>query len=126
MNKTRNLANSKEIRAFVLLSDCISFEHIEDNEYILKQLKHINKLKKSLSKELCDDIDNFIDKTINPIIYDLDYFDFMHKPEYGSYDENNHFVIKSEQAFDMLIYELCSHTVKLEKQLVKIFAKHIK
>ena len=124
MNKTKNSTNSNEIRTFVILAKCISFEHIEDEKYILKQLKRINKIKKSLSKDLCDDIDNYINKVINPIIFDLDYFDFMHKAEYGFYDENNHFVVKSEQALNMLIYELYCHTLVLKEELINTFAKH--
>ncbi len=126
MKIINNYSESNEVYCFMLLSNCINFEHIEDREYILENLKYIEKEKKSLSKKICDDIDKFINEVINPIIYDSNYFDFMYKAEYGVFDKNNHFVIKSEQALDMLIYELYNHTINLHEKLLKIFAKHIK
>ncbi len=126
MKNINTYRESKEVYCFMLLSNCISFEHIEDTEYILENLKYIDEVKKSLSKNLCDDIDKFINEVINPIIYDSNYFDFMNKSEYGYYAKNNHFVIKSEYAFDMLICSLLNHTITLHEKLLKTFSKHIK
>ena len=68
----------------------------------------------------------FIEEVINPIIYDLDYFDFLHKPEYGEFNSEGHFVVGSERALEMVIFEMYNHTVELHKKLLKAFAKYIK
>lgn len=111
---------------FMLLSECIHFEHIEDTEKILQNLGYVRENIYSLPKELRTEVEKFIEEVINPIIYDMNYFDFLHKAEYGEFNSEGHFVINSERSLDMIIYEMYNHTIELHEKLLKVFSKHIK
>lgn len=122
-----NISKTSDIvYTFMLLSECVHFEHIEDAEKIMENLGYVRENIHSLPKEFRADVERFIDEVIHPIIYDLDYFDFLHKSEYGEFNSEGHFVINSERSLDMIIYEMYNHTIELHEKLLKVFAKYIK
>ena len=120
-----NLKTSNVVYIFMLLSECVHFENIEDKEKIMKNLYYVKETIHSLPKELRTEVEQFIEEAINPIIYDMNYFDFLHKAEYGEFNSEGHFVINSERSLDMMIYEMYNHTVELHEKLLKVFSKHI-
>lgn len=122
-----NISKTSDIvYTFMLLSECVHFEHIEDTEKIMENLYCVRETIYSLPKELRAEVEQFIEEVINPIIYDMNYFDFLHKSEYGEFNSEGHFVINSERSLDMIIFEMYNHTIELHEKLLKVFAKYIK
>lgn len=122
--KTQN--SSLEIaQCYMLLADCISFNHIEDDQFILNNLEYAKDLYRRFADDFRSEIEEFINTTILPIVENSSYFSFLHKTEYGSYNENGNFEINSEESLDMIIAELYHHTITLNEKLLKLFAKYI-
>lgn len=125
--KTNKKANSIDVVASVkILEDCVSFEHIEDSAYIKKQLMLLNSSMKGLPEEIAAELKAFVNEEINPIISDLDYFDFLQDEQYGEYDANGRrFCIKSEEAMEKMIAALYQHTLILNLKLFRKSSKYI-
>lgn len=126
MKKTNFIITSKLAYIFTILSDCINFENIENRKYILKNINIVRKNIYSLPNDLRLDTEQFIKDVIEPIVYNLDYFCFLKKAEYGDLDPENNFVIKSDSALEYMIFDLYNHTIELQEKLLKVFAKYIK
>jgi hypothetical protein len=117
---------SPEIMAcYKLLEECVSFEYIEDEQYICRNLNLIKDYKKVISQEVYADVEAYIEETIKPIVYDFDYFDFLKKPEYGSYNEQGHFVINSDSSLEMMIFGMYHHTLSLKEKLLEMMSKYM-
>lgn len=126
MVKTNKKANSIDVVASVkILEDCVSFEHIEDSAYIKKQLMLLNSSMKGLPEEIAAELKAFVNEEINPIISDLDYFDFLQDEQYGEYDEKGRFCIESEEAMEKMIAALYQHTLILNLKLFRKISKYI-
>ena len=124
--KTNKKANSIDVVASVkILEDCVSFEHIEDSAYIKKQLMLLNSSMKGLPEKIAAELKAFVNEEINPIISDLDYFDFLQDEQYGEYDEKGRFCIKSEGAMEKMIAALYQHTLILNLKLFRKISKYI-
>ncbi|MBX9230243.1 hypothetical protein [Coprococcus catus] len=124
--KTNKKANSIDVVASVkILEDCVSFEHIEDSAYIKKQLMLLNSSMKGLPEEIAAELKAFVNEEINPIISDLDYFDFLQDEQYGEYDEKGRFCIESEEAMEKMIAALYQHTLILNLKLFRKISKYI-
>lgn len=120
------LAKKPDIMAcYKLLEECISFDHIEDRENICKNLREIKYYREDVSEEAYKEIEAFIEEMIKPIVYDVNYFDFLNKTEYGVYDENGHFVINSEESLDRILFEMYNHTFSLNEKLLKMMFKYM-
>ena len=111
---------------FMILSDCINAENIENKERILKNLEIAQENIYSLPKDLRNEVNEFITKIINPIVRDKNYFDFIYDENYGYYDSEKHFIIESERGLENAMFLLYNHTIELHEKLLKVFAKHIK
>ena len=124
--KTNKKANSIDVVASVkILEDCVSFEHIEDSAYIKKQLMLLNSSMKGLPEEIAAELKAFVNEEINPIISDLDYFDFLQDEQCGEYDEKGRFCIESEEAMEKMIAALYQHTLILNLKLFRKISKYI-
>lgn len=124
--KTNKKANSIDVVASVkILEDCVSFEHIEDSAYIKKQLMLLNSSMKGLPEEIAAELKAFVNEEINPIISDLDYFDFLQDEQYGEYDEKGRSCIESEEAMEKMIAALYQHTLILNLKLFRKISKYI-
>lgn len=113
------------VACFTFLAECISFEHIEDEEYIIDNIKCVKELYKYFSDDFCADIEEFINTTINPILEDPAYFCFLDKEEYGTRQEDGTFSINSGQAIEMMLCEMRFHILSLNEKLLKLFSKYI-
>lgn len=94
------------------LLKCVNFENIEDKNFIVKTLEDISTISRTLPLEIRSDIEEFITKHIHPIVYDDNYFDFLHKKEFGSF-KNGSFNINSEKSLLMCL-----------KQRVRVKTEH--
>lgn len=59
---------------YVLMKKCVDFEHIEDSEFVLSTFKQIGQYKIALPPELNKHIEQFLEKTLHPIIDDNEFF----------------------------------------------------
>lgn len=111
-------------RCFNILYSCVCSDYIEDRNHILKQLEAFSDIKDYLQKELYKEVTNYIEKNINPILYDDDYWAFNEKSEYGKFNEEGVFVIDSEKS----MYEICcfflENSEKLIQELLYLFSKY--
>ena len=98
-----------------IFDECVSFDNIENSEFICGKLHMVKEIINELPTEKQLKINNFIDEVISPIIYDKDYFSFLKRKELGSYNDEHHFEINSEESLEMMIYLLYEHTFELKK-----------
>lgn len=115
-NKNANITLTIK-KCHSILKECVSFDNIEDKEFIYNKLNIIKGYQNALPNEVNSKLDKFIKETIYPIIYDADYFSFLKRAEYGSYNENGHFEINSEHSLEMMIFLLYEHTLKLGNKI---------
>lgn len=113
MNKNLKIQNeviSAKVECYRLLKECVSFDNIEDRESICKN----NNLIEDYCSKLCDEmylhIEHFVNETIKPIVYDVDYFSFLKREDFGSYNDAGHFVINFDCLLEMLIFRVRAHT----------------
>lgn len=124
--KKELVVKSPEIMGcYKLLEECISFEHIEDKEYICRNLNLIKDYKGSIPDKAFGEIEDFVNEVIKPIVYDADYFEFLRKPEYGSRNEQGHFVINSDSSLEMIIFNMYHHTLSLNERLLEMISKYM-
>ena len=85
-------------------------EYIEDRKRILSNIKAVNESKDLLPKELGEEVDRFIENTIEPLL-NPNYLSFMDKPEYG-YKKADCFVIDSEKSLNMFMDDFFEHLLE--------------
>lgn len=108
-----------------LLKDCIIFDNIEDKEFICRNLNLIKEYKKDVSEVMYSVVESFINDEIKPIVYDMNYFDFLIREDFGDYDEQGHFVINSDRSLEMMIFLLYERTIELGEKLDEFASKHL-
>ena len=115
------------VKCHKLLRDCISFEHIEDSDYIVNKLKQILKLKPLIPEKMFMQIEKFMNKSIFPILLDEHYFDFKAQPKYGHFSEDNSnvFVVNSEDSMYEIYLLKYYVTFELADQLDEFFLKKV-
>lgn len=106
------------------LFDCLDFEHIEDDEYIKKQLKEIRKSFRDLPIETTTIIENFIKMYVYPILFNTDYFNFTRKDEFGKINEQGIFEINSEASLDKILFLMYQHSFYLQNCLREYFKSY--
>ena len=99
-------------------------EYIEDRKRILSNIKAVNESKDLLPKELGEEVDRFIENTIEPLL-NPNYLSFMDKREYG-YKKADCFVIDSEKSLNMFMDDFFEHLLELNTESLKNFSKHIR
>ena len=78
------------------------------------QFKQIGQYKIALPPELNKHIEQFLEKTLHPIIDDNEFFSAITKPEYGTYNEKGHFEINSERSLELMMCEMLKICIELE------------
>lgn len=112
-------------QCYRLLKECIDFDHIEDGEFICKNLSEIKAYRGTLPDKTYTCIERFIQDVIYPIVNDSNYFDFMKREEFGSYNEKGYFEINSKRSLEIMVCLLCEHTIVLERKLNNFASKHL-
>jgi len=123
---TKEATVNKVVKCYEALKECISFDNIENTDFIHKKLNLIERICKGLPNEITIPMKKYIHKEIHPIIYDVDYFDFLRREEFGEVDEEGHFVINSESSLEMMIFLMYEHTLELNERLNDFMLKHLK
>lgn len=111
-----------EYSVYLLLKDCLEYTHIRDKEFICRNISMLYDYKHELSSDVYSKIEAFVDDVIKPILFDFNYFDFLIKDEFGSYNNEGHFIINSNCSLEMMMFMLNAHSYELIKKLDE-FAK---
>lgn len=126
MNSNRSNDNAKAIvEIHRLLKDCIIFDNIENKEFICRNLNLIKDYKKDVSEEMYSAVESFINDEIKPIVYDMNYFDFLIRDDFGDYNKEGHFVINSDRSLEMMIFLLYERTIELGERLDEFASKYL-
>ncbi len=113
MNPKQKMVLSECLR---LMNECLY--DIENFEVIETNLSIIKKFKTEMPKDIYEQIEGFVEKYIEPIIYDDDYFSFVTRPEFGEFNEDTgSFVICSEEALYSILELFFKHQLKLARKL---------
>jgi hypothetical protein len=112
------------IECHIYLDECLRYENIDNKELICKNLNCLKDYKSKIPAEMYSKMEEFIKETINPIVYDLNYFSFLIREEYGHYDERKHFIVESDSSLESYIFTKYHHTLELRQKL-SIFVKDI-
>lgn len=111
-------------RCFNILHSCVCSDYIEDKNHILEKLDEFLEVKDCIPKELYKEATNYIEKNINPILYDKDYWEFTEKSEYGEFNKEGVFVVNSEKSMYEICYLFLENSEKLIQELLYIFSKY--
>lgn len=106
------------IECYMILSECLRFDNIENRRFIKQQLEIFQGYKKIIPLEEYEKLRNFTEDVIMPIMK-CDYFDFLKRSAYGS-DTESSFIINSETSLEKMIFELYDHTIMLQKELLEL------
>ena len=125
--KLETVPKSSELASCIkILVDCVKFEHIENAEYILRSLTLVKDYKELISEEAYKEVEGVVEEYIKPLVYDFDYFQFLCRPEFGTRNEEGHFVINSDSALETMIFLLYEHALNLQEVIQKRFNKFMK
>lgn len=114
------LHKKEKIECCKLLKSCVHFDNIEDSGYIFNTLNTIRSYKSILTSEEYNKMDKFIRSTIHPILFDENYFDFLHREDFGEFnEEDGTFHVNSEKSMLMIIYLMYWHCFELEDKVIK-------
>lgn len=106
----------------ILLAECHhemseAIKGYENREFQCNKLFDIRMYRNKLPEEMYKKIDEFVNETIRPMIYDEDYWSFLKEEQYGNYDEKGHFIISSDASFEAMIFKKYNHAYDLLQKL---------
>ncbi len=111
---------------YTIMKDCVSFEHIDDEEYTQSALAKLELNKLTLPTTLCSSLTSFIQNTLLPIVEDPDFFSETMTPEIGSFNEKGNFVISSEESFKKYFCILCKISADLDNKVDTFAEQYMK
>lgn len=90
----------------------------DDRAFQSNKMFDIRQYRNKLPGDIYKKIDEFANENICPMIYDADYWSFIEKDEqYGSYDDNNHFIVDSDRSLECIIFRKYHHAYDLLQKL---------
>ena len=107
---------TKLIECHIEMSEAI--KGFNDRAFQSNKLFDIRQYRNKLPKEIYQKIENFVNENILPMVYDVDYWSCIEKNEmYGSYDNNNHFIVDSVCSLECIIFRKNHHVYDLLQKL---------
>lgn len=90
----------------------------EDRAFQSNKIFDIRQYRNKLPEDIYKKIEKFVNENIRPMVYDADYWSFIEKDEqYGSYDDNNHFIVDSDRSLECIIFRKYHHVHDLLEKL---------
>ena len=96
---------------------CEALKEYKDRGIQKNKVLEIKQYRNVIPDDIYEKIERFVNENIIPLVYDEDYWNFLKIEKYGRYDENNHFIVKSEVALDTMIFKKIQHICKLIEKL---------
>ena len=107
---------TKLIECHILMSEAV--KAYEDRAVQSNKLYELKQYSDQLPDEMNKKITEYVDTNIRPMIYDVDYWSFIEKDEqYGSYDDNNHFIVNSNSSLESIIFKKYHYVYDLLQKL---------
>ena len=113
------------IECRILMSEAI--RGYEDKAFQSNKLFDIRQYRNKLPEDTYKKIESFVNENIRPMVYDSDYWAFIEKDEqYGSCDENNHFIVDSDRSLECIIFRKFHHVCDLHEKLNAFMLKEFR
>ena len=113
---------TKLIECHILMNEAL--KGYEDRAFQSNKIFEIRQYSNQLPEEMNKKIAEYVKRTIRPMVYDADYWSFIEKDkQYGSYDEENHFIIDSDRSLECIIFRKYHHVHDLLEELSKFMAE---
>ena len=113
--------SNKEIETKLIECHILMIEALkgyEDRAFQSNKLFELRQYSNQLPDEMNKKITEYASGIIRPMIYDADYWAFIEKDEqYGSCDENNHFIVDSDRSLECIIFRKYHHICDLHEKL---------
>jgi len=112
-----------------MLSECNTLmreaiKGYEDRAFQSNKLFDIKQYRNKLPEDIYKKIQEFVTQNISPMVYDVDYWAFVEKDEqYGSYDNDNHFIVDSDCSLECIIFRKYHHVYDLLGKLREFMLK---
>lgn len=103
INKLENITSE----IYKILRECVRFENIENDITISKYLVRLFYYVDDIPNDLFIQIVTFIKDNFMPLVFDVDYFEFLYDEQFGEFAEGEDgdvFVINSERSRDTMMY----------------------
>lgn len=105
-------------KCYDILKDYLHSDDVENEECYVEMRMEIDKLKISIPNDIFQKIVEFIDKEIDPIIYESDkVFASLYTEEYGFMDGAGVFHIKGEEEFKQILGKHIEIMIGIENKL---------
>lgn len=106
---------TKLIECHILMDEAL--KGYEDRGFQSNKLFDISQYRNQLPNGTYKKIEKFVNENIRPMVYDEDYWSFLKDEQFGSYDENNHFIVNSDSSLETMIFKKYHHVLDLLKKL---------
>lgn len=118
------VSNQMLLDVYLKLLSCISFENIQDDNFVAKKILEIEDLEPWIAPEIFSLIMIYIKENIEPILNEPEYFDFTKNPDYG-HNEDGIWKIDAEEGLNYAIASLIKHCSDLKKHLINWFKENL-
>lgn len=114
-------------QCYNLMRDCTDTDNIENTEFIYSVFRKIERYKVTIPMEIYNNINNFVEETLYPIVDDPDFFSSTTLPEYGSFDEERgSFVVNSEESLKKIMISFFQISIDMERKVDDFAMKHLR
>ena len=103
INKLENITSE----IYKILRECVKFENIENDITISKYLVQLFYYVDDIPNDLFIQIVTFVKDNFMPLVFDVDYFEFLYDEQFGEFAEGEDgdvFVSNSERSRDTMMY----------------------
>ena len=103
INKLENITSE----IYKILRECVKFENIENDITISKYLVQLFYYVDDIPNDLFIQIVTFVKDNFMPLVFDVDYFEFLYDEQFGEFAEGEDgdvFVINSERSRDTMMH----------------------
>lgn len=109
-------AETKLIECHILMVEAL--KGYEDRAFQSNKLFELRQYSNQLQDEMNKKITEYVNNNIRPMLYDADYWSFIEKDEqYGSYDDNKHFIVDSDRSLESIIFRKYHHVHDMHEKL---------
>jgi hypothetical protein len=108
-----------------VVRDYITEGELESEELYCEMCSKMDAFKIGVPKKIYELIKGFVDKELDPIIYDNEYWADLHSSELGSFNEEGIFCLKDENATRMQIGRFLEKVFQIEKRFEEFGMKEL-
>lgn len=103
------------IECHILMAEAL--DGYDDVGIVCERMAHIREYESILPSGMYQSIDSYVRDVIRPLVFDLDYWSFLRKDQYGATNDDGHYIVNSENSLEMIIFAKYHHILDLKDQL---------